>query len=110
MIVQIWQGIALASNVNQCQRFLNEQVLPYYQNIDGNLGVYLCREVNEQLVNFLFLSIWESQESLEKFASLGIEAAIHSQAKGKLLLAFESTTRDYEVFQWSEPETENRKQ
>ncbi len=104
MIVQIWQGIALAANASQCQRFLNEQVLPSYQGVDGNLGIYLCQEVNDKLVNFLFLSIWVSQEALQKFTGLGIDAVIHSQGERKLMLTFEATTRNYEVFQLSEPE------
>ncbi len=102
MIVQTWQGLALITNATQCLRFLNEQVLPSYQAADGNLGVYLCQEVNGQLVSFLFLSIWMSREALRKFTGMSIESAVHSQGEQKFLLAFESTARNYEVFKLSE--------
>jgi len=107
MIIQIWQAITLLTNADKYQNLLIERALPYYQRADGNMGVYLCRGINNQLVNFLFLSLWSSREALHQYKGPDIEAITNSPEEKKLLLAFESTTRNYEVLQISEPKKEN---
>ena len=102
MIVQIWQSITLLSNAEKYQSLLIRHVLPAYQCASGNLGVYLCREANDQLTNFLLLSLWSSPEALIQFRGPDVETAAPSPEEKKLLLAFESTVRNYEVIQISE--------
>jgi len=103
MIIQIWQAITPLANVDQYQALLIERAIPYYQDADGIMGVYLCREMNNELVNFLFLSLWSSRQSLDQFRGPNIESISNTPEAKKLLLAFESTARIYEVFQISEP-------
>ena len=104
MIIQIWQGITLLSNAEKYQNLLGDKVLPSYQGADGNLGVYLCREVNGQLVNFLLLSLWSSRDALVHFTGPSVETIAHFPEEKKLLLAFETMSRSYEVFQAAELE------
>jgi hypothetical protein len=103
MIVRIWQGIVLSSNAAKYQALLQEKVLPIYQHADGNLGTYLCHEFHDQLVNFLLLSLWSSHEALIHFTGPDMEVIAPSIEEKKLLLAFESMARNYEVSQLYEP-------
>jgi len=107
MIIQIWQAITPIASMATYQTLLIEKAFPFYQAADGNMGVYLCREINNQLANFLFLSLWSSREALTQFKGPHIEAIANSPEDKKLLLAFESTARNYEVIQISEPKKEN---
>ena len=104
MILRIWQGIVLRSNAAKYQTLLEEKVLPCYRSADGNMGVYLCGEIRDELVNFLLLSIWSSHEALVQFTSQDVAAISHSNEEKKLLIAFESMARNYEVFRKVEPE------
>ena len=106
MIVRILQGIVTASDADKYQTLLHEKVLPIYQYASGNLGVYLCREVNDQFVNFLLMSLWSTRDALIRFTGPDIEAVAHSPEEKKLLLAFESMARNYEVLEMVEPERE----
>ena len=104
MIVRIWQGIVLRSNAAKYQTLLEETVLPFYRGADGNLGVYLCGEVKEDIVNFLLLSVWSSRDLLVQFTGSDVDGIDHSIEERKLLLAFESMARNYEVLQMFEDE------
>ena len=104
MIIRIWQGIVLSSNAANYQALLRETIVPSYQRADGNLGVYLCGEVKDQLVNFLVLSIWSSREALIQVTGPNIDTIVHSNEEKSLLLAFESMGRNYEVFEMGEPQ------
>jgi hypothetical protein len=102
MIIQIWHGITLPSNAGPYQTFLSETVLPRYEHVAGLEGVYLCRESSNGLVSFLLMSLWSSHEALAQFAGTGTALVTPSPQEQKLLLAFESVARNYEVFQTSE--------
>ena len=99
MIVRIWQGIVVRCNAAKYQRLLEETVLPAYRCAEGNLGVYLCGDVSDGIVNFLLLSMWSSHEALVHFTGPDIDAMSHSLEEKKLLLAFESMAKNYEVLQ-----------
>lgn len=107
MIIQIWQAITLLANVDKYQALLIERVLPIYQSADGNIGVHLCWELNNQLANLLFVSLWSSRQALSKFSNPDIGAIANSLEEKKLLLAFEATPRNYDVTQFFEPKKEN---
>jgi heme-degrading monooxygenase HmoA len=104
MVIRIWQGIVLLANAAKYQALLEEKVLPYYRRADGNLGVYLCGEVRDEIVNFLVLSVWSSHDALVRFAGSDVDAMSHSNEEKQLLLAFESMARNYEVLQLLEPQ------
>ncbi len=104
MFIQTWQGIALQSNANQLQNLLFARVLPLYQSAAGSLGAYLCREDNGGLANFLLLSLWSSRDALVRFAGPGMDMLVLSPEERKLLLAFESRARNFEVLQLSQPQ------
>lgn len=104
MIVRMWQGIVRLANAAKYQSFLEEKVLPCYRSADGNLGVYLCSEVKDELVNFILLSIWSSHDALVRFAGPDVDTISHSNEEKQLLLAFESMARNYEVLQLLEPQ------
>jgi len=107
MIIQIWQAITPIANMATYQTLLIEKAFPFYQVAEGNMGVYLCREINNQLANFLFLSLWSSREALSQFRGPRIETIARSPEEKNLLLAFESMARNYEVVQISEPKKES---
>ena len=104
MIIQIRQGITLISNADRYQALLSEKVLPAYQSAPGNRGAYLGREAKDGLVNFLLLSLWESREALVQFAGPADTAIDPSIEERRLLLAFESVAKNFEVLHISEPE------
>jgi heme-degrading monooxygenase HmoA len=97
MIARVWRGITSIDNADQYLEYLNQVVLPGYQAIEGNQGVFVLREVQGDLVYFLLLSIWESYEVLVKFTRPNLEIARHISGERKFLIASESIVAHYEV-------------
>jgi|MudIll2142460700_1097286.scaffolds.fasta_scaffold77615_2 heme-degrading monooxygenase HmoA len=97
MIARVWRGITSISKADQYLEYLNQVVLPGYQAVDGNQGVYIFREVQGELVYFLLLSIWSSYDALTKFAGPNLEIAKQAPEEQKFLIASESVVTHYEV-------------
>ena len=70
MIARIWQAITLTAEAERYIEYLNEQVLPGYQNADGNQGVFILCNPQGEVTQFLLLSLWSSHEQLCRFTGV----------------------------------------
>ncbi|MGE5250375.1 MAG: hypothetical protein ACM3QS_09205 [Bacteroidota bacterium] len=97
-IARIWRGITLAANADSYSRYVDEFVVPAHVNAAGNAGLILLQDPQGELVHFLLLSFWTSEEAVEGFAGVSpCDLVAPCPGERKLLLAFESTARHYQV-------------
>jgi len=97
MIARIWRGITLATKAEQYLEYLNRIVIPVCQRAEGNKGLFVMKEPQGELMQFLLLTFWASHEALEKFAGADGEAVNPTPEEKSLLVAFESNARHYNV-------------
>ena len=97
MIARIWQGITLTTKAEQYLEYLNQRVIPAHQKAEGNTGCIIMKETRGDLVNFLLLSFWDSENSLANFVGADLEVVNLTPEEKSLLTAFESSARNYKV-------------
>lgn len=99
-VARLWRGITLATKANQYLEYLNEFVAPAFQMAEGNEGLLVLQDQQDELAYFWFLSFWTSHEALRNFTganSLEFDIVHLSPEEQSLLVAFESTARYYKV-------------
>lgn len=99
MIAWIWRSTTTISNAEGYQEYLYRFVMPAYQTAEGNHGVYIMKECQGELVHFLLLTYWTSNEALTKYIGLSGNGINPSPEEKKLLVAYESTGRCYKVIE-----------
>lgn len=97
MIASIWRGVTQSSQAERYLEYLNQCVIPHYQAVPRNQGVFILRDIQGELAYFLILAFWESTEALIEFAGEGFEYAIQHPEDEEHLLAFESVISQYQV-------------
>ena len=97
MIARIWHGKTRASEADEYLEFLEQTGIPDYQHTQGNRGVYVLRNFDGDEANFLLLSLWESEEDIQRFAGADIQIARYYPGDEKYLLEMEPYVTHYEV-------------
>ena len=98
MIARIWHGTTGATKSDEYLNFLNKRAIPDYQSRGRNQGIYILRRIEGEQAHFLTLTLWESNEAIQKFAGPDIEKAKYYPEDLEFLLEFEPTVTHYEVF------------
>jgi heme-degrading monooxygenase HmoA len=68
MVTRIWRGRTSPDRADGYEQFLKRTAYPDYGGIEGNRGWLLLRQNREADVEFVFVSFWESMESLRSYA------------------------------------------
>jgi heme-degrading monooxygenase HmoA len=97
MIARAWHGITPAEKAGEYQEYLNKTGIPDYQQTEGNLGVYVLRNIQGDQAHFLLISLWDSYEAIRRFAGEDIEKAHYYPEDTQFLLELEPTVIHYEV-------------
>ena len=80
MVLRIWRGYTAAENADKYEAMLRETILPGIHRIPGYRGAYLARREQEQEVEFITLTLWESIDAVHAFSEDG-RAVIHDNAR-----------------------------
>jgi hypothetical protein len=68
MIARTWQGRVPASKADAYYEYLKRTGLPHYQATPGNRGVLVQRRVEGDIAIFVLTTLWDSVESIQRFA------------------------------------------
>lgn len=68
MITRIWKGRTSLERASDYEDFLRRTAYPDYGGVKGNRGWLLLRQDRETDVEFVFVSFWDSMESLREYA------------------------------------------
>ena len=97
MIARIWHGRTPAALADDYYAFLQRTGVPDYASTPGNLAVWVLRSVQARTAHFLLITLWESVESIQRFAGKDYRRARYYAEDEGYLLEFEENASHYEV-------------
>jgi heme-degrading monooxygenase HmoA len=87
MIARTWRGRVPAAKATEYHEFLLRSGVPDYQATPGNRGVLMQRRIEGGDAHFVLTTIWDSVESIKKFAGEDYEKARYYPQDDDYLLA-----------------------
>ena len=97
MIARQWHGLVPADKSDEYAQYLRATGIPDLENTSGNQGVYVFRNIEDDIAHFVLISLWESLDSIRRFAGNEIERARYYPEDEDFLLELEPTVTHYEV-------------
>jgi heme-degrading monooxygenase HmoA len=88
----------LAEKADEYLEYLNRTGIPDYLATSGNRGAFVLRRLDGERAHFLTISLWDSLESIKRFAGEDYERARYYPEDEKFLLEFEPTVEHYEYY------------
>ena len=97
MIARTWHGIATAAKAGEYRGHFTSTVAPRLKQIKAFHGGHLLQREENGQVDFLAVTLWDSMETIKKFAGANPDAA-HVEPGGQAALtSFDDFARHYEV-------------
>jgi heme-degrading monooxygenase HmoA len=97
MIARTWRGQAATTNADRYCRHFAERVAPRLKTIAGHEGAYLLRRDAGGQAEFLAVTLWDSMDTVKKFAGSNPEVAVVEPEARAALSQFDNFVRHYEV-------------
>jgi heme-degrading monooxygenase HmoA len=97
MIARIWRGTATAAKADDYYHHFTTKVAPHLKEIAGHQGAYLLRREAGEKVEFLAVTLWDSIETIKKFAGANPDVAIVEPEGRAALFEFDDFAKHYEV-------------
>lgn len=97
MIARQWIGETLAADAEAYFNYLEETGVKECKTVKGNLGVCLLRRLYDGKAQFVFISLWDSFESIKAFAGPDYEKAVYYPEDRKFLLWLDPAVTHYDV-------------
>ena len=98
MIARLWHGRTSISKADEYAEFMKERAVPDYGSVDGLEKLYFLRRLDGDTAHFLLVTLWDSIESVKKFAGEHPEKAKYYPEDDSFLLEKEETVDLYQVF------------
>ena len=67
MIIRGWRGRTSAADADGYERFLKKMAYPDYGEVPENRGWILLRPRVADIIEFMFVSFWDSMEALAEY-------------------------------------------
>jgi len=100
MIARIWHGVTLECKSAEFFAYIRGTGEKDCRSTPGNCGVYVLRRVEDGKAHFLFVSLWDSVESIKRFAGSDYEKAVYCPEDEKFLIELEPKVVHYDVLTW----------
>jgi heme-degrading monooxygenase HmoA len=97
MIARTWRGQASAAKADAYYRHFTTAVAPRLKKIQGHQGAYLLRREADGQVEFLAVTLWDSIETIKKFAGKDPDVAIVEPEARAVLSQFDDFAKHYDV-------------
>ncbi len=97
MIARTWHGRVPAGKAEAYHAYLLRTGLSDYQKTPGNQGVFVFLRVEGDVAHFLLTTLWDSLESIKRFAGEEYELARYYPEDDEYLLEREMYVTHYEV-------------
>jgi hypothetical protein len=103
MIARHWRGVTSAHNADAYLEYLKKTGVNEILKIEGNQGVHLLHRVSGDEAEFLFISFWDSYDSIRKFAGPNVEIPVYYPEDRKFVLRLEDRVAHYELAKFDAP-------
>jgi heme-degrading monooxygenase HmoA len=101
MIARLWHGVTSHENAEKYEDLLRGEILPGIHRVKGYRGAYLLRREVLEGAEFVTLTLFDSMESVRRFAGDDVELAVVPEEARKLLARFDHRSVHYTIL--SEP-------
>ncbi len=97
-IMRLWHGEVAIEKADEYEKFMIDRAAPDYGSIEGLVKIYFQRKNEKTKAHFLLVTIWDSIESVKKFAGDNPEIAKYYSEDDDYLLEKEEHVSMYEIF------------
>ncbi len=97
MIARFWTAKVAKTRAPVYADHLKSQVLTTLRKIDGYVGAELLERETSEGVEIVVITLWQSLDSIRKFAGPDLEKAVVSDDIVSLFLQYDKRVRHYEV-------------
>jgi heme-degrading monooxygenase HmoA len=97
MIMREWRGRVPHDKADAYEAFLHTSGIADYAATPGNLGIWLLVDRSGSSAEFTTLTLWESEEAIQRFAGSDIRLAHYYPEDDDFLLEKARHVRHYEV-------------
>jgi heme-degrading monooxygenase HmoA len=97
MILRMWKARCAADQSAAYIEHATKKVFPAIRTIEGHRGEYLLRRAVEGEVELVVLTLWDSMESVKKFAGAEPDKAVVDPEARAVLTSFDEHVTHYEV-------------
>ena len=97
-IMRLWHGEVAIDQADEYEQFMIDRAAPDYASVDGLLKLYFQRRDEDDIAHVLLVTIWDSLQSIKKFAGARPELAKYYPEDDDFLLEKEKHSSMYEIF------------
>lgn len=97
-IMRLWHGEVPREKGDYYEQFMLDRAVPDYSSIPGLEKLYFQRRNEDVVAHFLLVTIWDSLDSIKKFAGENPDIAKYYPEDEDFLINKEKHVRMYEVF------------
>ena len=97
MIVRVWKARAKAEKAAAYRAHLDSHVFPTLRSLSGFLGADLMERVDDDEIELIVTSRWQTLSAVRGFAGDTYEKAVVAPAARKLLSSYDEDVAHYEV-------------
>ena len=96
---RLWHGATPAARADDYAAYLRKTGVKDCRATPGNRGVQVLRRTIGDQAHFLFISFWDSMDSIRGFAGADVERARYYPEDRDFLLELEPTVAHWEVLE-----------
>ena len=97
MIARFWTAKVAQAHAHIYADHLKSQVLTTVRKVDGYIGTKLLERDTSDGVEIVVITLWQSLDSIRKFAGSDLEKAVVSEDVVSLFLQYDRRVRHYKV-------------
>ena len=97
MIARLWFGTTPIHNAEAYIEHLEKTVFPELEDIEGHRGAYILKMIEEEVIKFAIITLWDSMDAVCQFAGDAPEIAVIPDEAKRLLSTFDRGVKHFEV-------------
>jgi heme-degrading monooxygenase HmoA len=97
VIARSWSAEATPERAEEYIRHFREKVLPVVASIEGHRGAYVLKRPLGDGVEIVIITLWESMDSVRKFAGDDPDVAVVTRQARAILTRFDEQVAHYDV-------------
>jgi len=97
MISRHWKGIAKPGKADSYIEHLRTDTFPKLSKINGFISASILKRTVEQGTEFLIITVWESIESIKRFAGAKADVAVVPESVQAMMIEYDRTVSHYEI-------------
>lgn len=97
MIMRFWHGVTANGKADAYKNFLMKTTIRSFMRAKGNLGAWVVKRTEAESTHFLLVSLWDSNEAIQRFTGKDIEIAHYYPGEENYLIEQERCVQHYEV-------------